>query len=192
MITHPQGRTTPCEPWRESIQRWSVQLFTSLLCKLPSLQFFWDFFSRCRADHNEIGGGRLTERASSCVGGSRGLDKVERRLRAEAANIPLSGIGLVEDWGIKGKRKQERTSCRSWSGESPNKSWFDRLKCLGCTGCPKEHRQGGVSSGCVWSRSVTVGCVGPVRADAVGQVLSEENDGLRKYRYQADVVGLSR
>jgi len=34
-----------------------------------------------------LGGGHLTERASSDVG-SLGLDRVERRLRAEAANIP--------------------------------------------------------------------------------------------------------
>lgn len=53
----------------------------------------------CRAAHNEIGAGRLTERASSCVGGSRGLDRVERRLRAEAANIPLNGI-KEDTWGV--------------------------------------------------------------------------------------------
>lgn len=54
-----------------------------------------------------IGGGRLTERVSSDVGGSRGLDRVERRLRAEAANIPLSNKGLCERRKYKRKREGE-------------------------------------------------------------------------------------
>ena len=59
------------------------------------------FFSPICSVVHEFGDGRLTERASSCVGGSRGLDRVERRLRAEAANIPLSDIVMEEDWRYK-------------------------------------------------------------------------------------------
>jgi hypothetical protein len=54
-----------------------------------------------------VGGGRLTERASSDVGGSRGLDRVERRLRAAAANIPLSSEDKG-DWGIRREEKERK------------------------------------------------------------------------------------
>jgi len=72
-----------------------------------------------------IGGGRLTERVSSDVGGSRGLDRVERRLRAEAANIPLSNKGLCERRRYKGREKERkrRGDREVWREiEQPNKS----------------------------------------------------------------------
>lgn len=59
-------------------------------------------------------------------------------------------------------------------------------------GWPEADSQGDVSSGWVWSRPVTLRCVGPVRAGNVGLVCSEENNGLRKYPYQADLVRLGR
>lgn len=52
------------------------------------VSFAIDFAGSLAAQISWTGAGRLTERASSCVGGSRGLDNVERRLRAVAANIP--------------------------------------------------------------------------------------------------------
>ena len=78
----------------------SIAQVGSLQAPFAAIPLHFFFSPSCSAVH-EIGGGRLTERASSCVGGSRGLDRVERRLRAEAANIPLSNMVLEEDWGYK-------------------------------------------------------------------------------------------
>lgn len=56
-------------------------------------------------------------------------------------------------------------------------------------GEPEADSQGGVSSGCVWSRIVTLACVGPVRTGRMARVLSEENHNLRKYGYAYGVNG---
>lgn len=142
------------EPWRESIQK--VSVFPIALNR----QFPLQDYPRERGVSANVGGGRLTERESSCVGGSRGLDRVERRLRAEAANIPLSNEdkggwgGIRKREGKKEGRKEEEWKVRDQirGREKKREREHNRsCKCLGCLNADKR-----VKGGQVWSRTVTV------------------------------------